>query len=74
MYFKLSKKHGVTKIKTIGDCYMCVSGIPTQQKDHAFEICSLANDMLQFVDGINIKHSVLDKPEWNLRIGIHSGH
>ena len=52
---------------------MCVSGIPTQQKDHAFEICSLAKDMLQFVDGINIQHSVLDKPEWNLRIGIHSG-
>ena len=52
---------------------MCVSGIPTQQKDHAFEICSLARDMLQFVDGINIQHSVLDKPEWNLRIGIHSG-
>ena len=70
---KLSIKHGVTKIKTIGDCYMCVSGIPTQQKDHAFEICSLARDMLQFVDGINIQHSVLDKPEWNLRIGIHSG-
>ncbi len=71
---KLSKKHCVTKIKTIGDCYMCVSGIPTQQKDHAFEICSLARDMLQFVDGINIQHSVLEKPEWNLRIGIHSGH
>ena len=70
---KLSKKHNVTKVKTIGDCYMCVSGIPTQQKDHAFEICSLAKDMLQFVDGINIQHSVLDKPIWNLRIGIHSG-
>ena len=52
---------------------MCVSGIPSQQKNHAFEICSLAIDMLQFVDGINIQHSVLDKPIWNLRIGIHSG-
>ena len=29
--------------------------------------------MLQFIDGINIQHSVLDKPIWKPRIGIHSG-
>jgi len=70
---KLSKKHKITKVKTIGDCYMCVAGIPKQQKDHAQEICALAFDMLQFVDGINIQHQVLDKPIWKLRIGIHTG-
>ena len=52
---------------------MCVAGIPKQQKDHAIEICALAFDMLQFVDGINIQHQVLDKPIWKLRIGIHTG-
>ena len=52
---------------------MCVSGIPKQQKDHAQEICSLAFDMLQFVEGINIQHQVLNKPIWKLRIGIHTG-
>ena len=52
---------------------MCVSGIPKQQKDHAREICALAFDMLQFVEGINIQHQVLDKPVWKLRIGIHTG-
>ena len=70
---KLSKKHEITKVKTIGDCYMCVSGIPKQQKNHAKEICALAFDMLQFVEGINIQHQVLDKPIWKLRIGIHTG-
>ena len=70
---KLSKKHEITKVKTIGDCYMCVSGIPKQQKDHAQEICALAFDMLQFVEGINIQHQVLNKPIWKLRIGIHTG-
>ena len=70
---KLSKKHEITKVKTIGDCYMCVAGIPRQQKDHAQEICALAFDMLQFVDGINIQHQVLEKSIWKLRIGIHTG-
>ena len=52
---------------------MCVSGIPVQKKEHAINICKLALDMNQFVQGINIQHEVLDKPIWNLRIGIHSG-
>ena len=70
---RLAKKHNVTKVKTIGDCYMCVSGIPEQEKEHALNMCAFALDMLKFVEGINIQHEVLEKPIWELRIGIHSG-
>ena len=70
---RLAKKHNVTKVKTIGDCYMCVSGIPEQEKEHALNMCAFALDMLKFVEGINIQHQVLEKPIWKLRIGIHSG-
>ena len=70
---RLAKKHNVTKVKTIGDCYMCVSGIPEQEKEHALNMCAFALDMLKFVEGINIQHEVLEKPIWKLRIGIHSG-
>ena len=70
---RLAQKHNVTKVKTIGDCYMCVSGIPKQEKEHALKMCAFALDMLKFVEGINIQHEVLEKPIWKLRIGIHSG-
>ena len=70
---RLALKHSVTKVKTIGDCYMCVSGIPKQEKEHALKMCAFALDMLKFVEGINIQHEVLEKPIWKLRIGIHSG-
>ena len=70
---RLAQKHNVTKVKTIGDCYMCVSGIPGQEREHALQMCAFALDMLKFVEGINIQHEVLEKPVWKLRIGIHSG-
>tara|TARA_B100001996_G_C18644641_1_gene586907 strand:- start:467 stop:1642 length:1176 start_codon:yes stop_codon:yes gene_type:complete len=70
---KIISKYNVQKVKTIGDCYMCVSGIPNQQKSHANEICSAAKDILQFVEGTNIQHEVVGKPRWDIRIGIHSG-
>ncbi|MAL86799.1 MAG: hypothetical protein CMI23_10660 [Opitutae bacterium] len=70
---RLAKKHNIRKVKTIGDCYMCVSGIPKQEKEHALNMCMFALDILKFVEGINIQHEVLEKPVWKIRIGIHSG-
>ena len=52
---------------------MCVSGIPSQQKNHANDVCTAAMDMLKFVEGTNIQYEALGKPRWELRIGIHSG-
>ncbi len=60
---------GLEKIKTIGDCYMVVSGIPEPVADHAQRIGSFAlaarDDFSRFVTtrGLDI----------NIRIGIHSG-
>ncbi len=70
---RIISKHNVRKVKTVGDCYMCVGGIPSQQKNHAQEACAAAMDMLKFVEGTNIQYEVLGKPRWELRIGIHSG-
>ncbi|MED5516738.1 MAG: adenylate/guanylate cyclase domain-containing protein [SAR324 cluster bacterium] len=70
---KIISKHNVLKVKTVGDCYMCVGGIPSQQKTHAKEVCAAAIDLLKFVEGTNIQYEALGKPCWELRIGIHSG-
>ena len=70
---KIIGKHDVHKVKTIGDCFMCVSGIPAQKDTHAKQMCSAALDMLKFVEAINAQNLIFNKPEWRLRVGIHSG-
>ena len=70
---RIISKHNVLKVKTVGDCYMCVSGIPSQQKTHAREVCAAAVDILKFVEGTNIQYEALGKPRWALRSGVPSG-
>ena len=70
---KIVRKYKVRKIKTIGDAYMCVGGIPEKRINHASEVCKVALDMLKFVNASNMQHEVLGKERWELRIGIHSG-
>jgi class 3 adenylate cyclase len=65
----LVSKYGVEKIKTIGDAYMVVAGLPSARKDHATIIVSLALDMLETAKEID---EISDIP-LELRIGINSG-
>ncbi|CAI4223627.1 unnamed protein product [Auanema sp. JU1783] len=62
----------VYKVETIGDGYLCVSGLPHRNgNEHAREIACLA---LSFMDGVRsfrIPH--LPSERMNLRIGVHSG-
>ncbi len=60
----ISTRHGVEKIRTIGDAYMAVSGVPVERSDHAEAIGRAALDMKGFVDRY-------DGAEF--RIGISSG-
>jgi adenylate cyclase len=66
---RLVDKHGLEKIKTTGDSYMVVSGVPTPRPDHAAAIAALALDMSRAV-------ADLRDPRGNpvpLRMGIASG-
>lgn len=66
---QLVEKHGLEKIKTIGDAYMAVGGLPEPRADHARAVAMFALDM----------QDVLDKFNWetghnlSIRIGINSG-
>ncbi|MBK9249542.1 MAG: tetratricopeptide repeat protein [Ignavibacteria bacterium] len=66
----LAEKHGLEKIKTIGDAYMVVSGAPIQRKDHAE---AMANFALEMVEAMKEFRSISTGEEIQLRIGIHSG-
>jgi len=65
----LVEKHGLEKVKTIGDAYMVVGGAPEPCPDHAERMARLALEMLDEVDAFNARHGL----ELDLRIGIHRG-
>ncbi|KAJ1374223.1 Receptor-type guanylate cyclase gcy-22 [Parelaphostrongylus tenuis] len=66
------EEHDVYKVETIGDGYLCVSGLPIRNGlEHIKEICDLS---LELVAGLrNFRISYLPTEKMNIRVGIHSG-
>ena len=64
----LVERHGLEKIKTVGDCYMAAAGVPDPHADHARRAALLALDMQEAV-----ATSAVAGRELELRIGINSG-
>lgn len=62
---ELCEKHGVEKIKTIGDAYMVVGGLDREHVNYTNDIADLALDMREYV----INHPELAR----YRLGIHTG-
>jgi urea ABC transporter urea binding protein len=66
---QLAEKHSLEKIKTIGDAYMVVGGLPTTRPDHAEAIAEMALDMQQKIT----RFKGLNGEPFRLRIGINTG-
>jgi class 3 adenylate cyclase len=66
---KLAEDVGVEKIKTIGDNYMAVAGVPTPRSSHARVAVKLALDMVAAAGRLQ---SRLPTP-FPIRVGLHSG-
>ena len=64
---ELCERKGVEKIKTIGDAYMAVGGVPGTRTDHVAAVAELALAMVDVVQEVH------EGPEWRIRIGIHTG-
>ena len=62
-------QHGVEKIKTIGDAYMVVGGLPPTGADHAGAVCDLALEMQADLEA----YSFATGMDISIRIGIHTG-
>jgi class 3 adenylate cyclase len=65
----ITEKHGLEKIKTIGDCYMLAGGVPVAREDHAVATTLAALEMCQALQEL---HETTGGG-LNMRIGIHSG-
>ncbi|MFP4009209.1 MAG: adenylate/guanylate cyclase domain-containing protein [Spirulinaceae cyanobacterium] len=66
---QLCDRHGLEKIKTIGDAYMVVGGLPTPNSNHAEAIAEMALDMQARIGQFDRETG----ESFSLRIGIHSG-
>ncbi|KAL2726708.1 adenylate cyclase type 6 [Vespula squamosa] len=66
---KLAAEHHCLRIKLLGDCYYCVSGLPEPIPDHAHCCVEMGLDM---IDAITLVREVM-AVNVNMRVGIHTG-
>ncbi|HVO31912.1 MAG TPA: adenylate/guanylate cyclase domain-containing protein, partial [bacterium] len=69
IFDRLAEKHGLEKIKTIGDAYMVAGGLPVQKPDHTERMAEMALDMLAEVQRRNTER----KESVQVRIGMATG-
>ena len=67
---RLALEYGIEKIKTIGDAYMAVAGLPEPRDDHPQAIARLALAMRKAVSEVSQAYG----EDLKIRIGFHSGH
>ena len=65
----LAQRHGVEKIRTIGDNWMGVSGVPLSRADHALAAVRMALDLRDFIE----RYRTPERRSLAVRIGLNSG-
>ncbi len=63
------EKNRCERIKTIGDSYMAVSGLPVPDPMHAYQIVSSCIEMVRFIR----KRNTQSPHTWEIRVGVHTG-
>lgn len=66
------EKHGLEKIKTVGDAYMCAGGLPFPTKDHPIQMVEAALEIAAFVNESK-KADPDAMTRFDIRIGINTG-
>jgi class 3 adenylate cyclase len=69
---EIIEKHGLEKIKTIGDAYMCAGGLNQHKEDHANRMVLAAFEIAAFVEATK-KDVAANELNFDIRIGINSG-
>lgn len=66
-------KYGMEKIKTIGDAYMCASGLPQADSENAIKAVNAALDMQHYIKEFGAANKIQNLPVFEIRVGIHTG-
>jgi len=70
---EIIQRHNIEKIKSIGDAYMCVAGLPLIDPNHAVNAALAAIEMRDFVKEMASQKEPDDPSAFEIRIGLHSG-
>lgn len=70
---KICERFDLTPIKTIGDSYMAVAGIPLASADHARNAVAAGLTIRDYIAAQNSARLALGEPAWEIRVGVHSG-
>lgn len=65
--------NNLEKIKTIGDAYMCASGIPDEDPNQVKNIVVAGLQLVNVMNEFNKRQKENNEPEWDVRVGIHTG-
>lgn len=66
-------RHGLEKLKTIGDAYMAVAGVPTANRRHPIDTCLAALEIHAATFRMKAQREKMRLPTLELRVGIHTG-
>lgn len=70
---EIISKYKIEKIKTIGDSYMCVSGLPVINQSHAVDMIDAALQIIAFINRTKAERIQQQKSYFDIRIGINTG-
>ncbi|MFN4253831.1 MAG: adenylate/guanylate cyclase domain-containing protein [Saprospiraceae bacterium] len=73
MFDAVIERHGIEKIKTIGDAYMCAGGLPIPNDTHAFDVVSAALELQASLAAHAAQKRAAGLPFFEMRIGVHTG-
>ncbi|MBK7296225.1 MAG: tetratricopeptide repeat protein [Flavobacteriales bacterium] len=70
---RICERHGLEKIKTIGDAYMAAGGLPTPNATHAKDVIGATLEMRDFIADGKARKVALGTAFFEIRIGVHTG-
>ncbi len=70
---KIIERNHLEKIKTIGDSYMCVGGLPLANESNPKDAVKAAIEMMDFMENYNQKRALKKLKPIEMRLGIHTG-
>lgn len=73
VFDRIMGRFHVEKIKTIGDAYMCVGGLPIPNKNAAADVVKAGLEIQKFMKTLKANKQAQNKPYFEARVGIHTG-
>ena len=70
---EIGARHGLEKVKTIGDAWMAVAGVLSPDRRHSIDVCLAALEMRAGLDTLKARCEAIGEYALQLRIGIHTG-